>query len=153
MLDINNLDNWYSIYQHIFPDGKMYFGMTKSYPPTRWGKNGNGYRVNREMTEAIQKYGWDNVEHRILARNLTYEEATDLEANLIIKHKTYDLEHGYNDFIGTKRGQRSLEKQSISQTGKKRIVTEKQRDQLNRLHAYVRELNRIKREGERVNVV
>ena len=146
MLDIDNLENWYSVYQHIFPNGKMYFGMTKAYPPTRWGKNGNGYKINPEMMDAIQQHGWDNIEHHILARNLTYEEAVKLETELTLKYKTYDLEHGYNDFIGTSRGERSREKQSKSQTGIHRTMTPKFRTALDKLHEQTRERNRLKRE-------
>ena len=151
MLDtIDTLDNWYCVYQHIFPDGKQYFGMTKAYPPSRWGKNGIGYRCNKEMTDAIMKCGWENVEHHIIQRNLTYEEACALEEALIVENRTYDLEFGYNDFIGHIRGRRSLISQSMAQTGKRRVCSEKQLAQLKRLHQYNTGRHRGKGSNENV---
>lgn len=150
MLDVDNLENWYCVYQHIFPDGKQYFGMTKSFPPTRWGKNGNGYKCNKEMTDAIMRCGWENVEHHIIKRNMTYDEASALEEALIIENRTYDLEFGYNDFIGHIRGVRSLISQSLAQTGKKRGCSERQLAQLKRLHQHNTGRHRGKGSGENV---
>lgn len=52
------------------------------------------------MYRAIQKYGWDNIEHNILFENLTQEQAFEKEKELIAKYKTnitrYGSDYGYN---------------------------------------------------------
>ncbi len=49
---------------------------------------------------AIQKYGWDNFQHIILADNLSKEWACKLEQDLIAKYQSNNLAHGYNLTIG-----------------------------------------------------
>ena len=54
---------------------KYYIGIScKKNLIERWGRNGEGYKV-QPFYNAIQKYGWDNIEHKILFENLTVEEA------------------------------------------------------------------------------
>lgn len=52
------------------------------------------------MYKAIQKYGWENIEHNILFTNLTKEEACAKECELIAQYKTnaarYGTKYGYN---------------------------------------------------------
>lgn len=91
----------YIIYMHIFPNGKKYIGMTSKKPNQRW-EGGTGYTKEHQpvMYNAIQKYGWENVKHEILYRDLTYEEALDKEMELIAYYKTnckkYGDDFGYN---------------------------------------------------------
>ena len=80
---------------HTSPSNKRYIGITSKNPKTRW-KNGNGYRHNQHFTRAIQKYGWDNFKHEILADNLTEEEALQMEIELIKKYDTFNSDKGYN---------------------------------------------------------
>ena len=40
--------NNYTVYCHIFPNGKRYVGITKQKPEYRWD-NGNGYRNCTKM--------------------------------------------------------------------------------------------------------
>ena len=69
------MENNYIIYQHKNKiNGKMYIGLTKQNPITRW-RNGKGYAKNKHFSDAIQKYGWENFEHTILYTGLTQEEA------------------------------------------------------------------------------
>lgn len=72
----------YYIYEHIFPDGSKYVGITKQEPQKRWGKNGEQYK-RQPVYKAIQKYGWDNIQHNIIANNLTVDEAKQLEQAII----------------------------------------------------------------------
>lgn len=91
----------YIVYVHIFPNNKKYFGITSKSPNARW-EGGNGYTESHQpvMYNAIQKYGWENVEHKILYEGLTYEEANQREIELIAKYKTncrrYGDDYGYN---------------------------------------------------------
>lgn len=86
----------YTVYKHIFPNGKVYIGITSLKPIERW-KNGRGY--HKEQTRiyyAIKKYGWENVQHEILYENLTKEQAEKKEIELISFHKSNNINYGYN---------------------------------------------------------
>ncbi|MBO5143016.1 MAG: GIY-YIG nuclease family protein [Clostridia bacterium] len=88
----------YSVYIHINKfNGKVYVGITCRKPEYRWN-NGKGYykKGQSKMYNAIQKYGWENFEHKILFENLTKEEAEQKEIELIEQYKSYDDKFGYN---------------------------------------------------------
>lgn len=91
----------YIVYMHIFPNNKKYIGITCKKPNTRW-ENGAGYNKIHQpvIYNAIQKYGWENVEHKILYTNLTFQEACQKEIELIALYKTnckkYGNDYGYN---------------------------------------------------------
>ena len=88
------MDN-YDVYIHIFPNSKVYIGITSQKPKRRWN-NGQGYKNNQYMTNAIMKYGWDNVIHKILYTNLKKEEAEEIEIKLIKEYKADNKRYGYN---------------------------------------------------------
>ena len=86
----------FKVYVHINKNNnKAYVGMTKQNPEYRWGSQGQGYRVQPKFYNAIQKYGWNNFEHLILADNIkSEEEALEIESYYI---EIYDsIENGYN---------------------------------------------------------
>lgn len=85
----------YSVYVHTFPNGKKYVGITCWKPELRWGSNGCNYK-NPYMINAIKKYGWDNVVHEIVAENLTVDQASQMEIDLIQKYNSADKSCGYN---------------------------------------------------------
>ena len=100
MINIKNmLINSYSVYKHTFPNGKIYIGITKFKPEYRWNK-GKGYDRQSYMYKAIQKYGWDNITHRIIVDGVSKECACQLEKDLIAKYKTNDRRFGYNNSTG-----------------------------------------------------
>lgn len=74
----------WSVYIHITPSNKYYVGITSKEPCERW-RNGFGYYSQKYFYNAIQKYGWDNIYHEIVASNLTKEEANNFEKLLIQK--------------------------------------------------------------------
>lgn len=86
------MDTW-TVYMHISPSGKRYIGITSSSVKDRW-KNGLGYKTQL-FYRAIQKYGWDNIEHIILAEGLTMQEAEIMEKKLIAQYNT-KTPYGYN---------------------------------------------------------
>lgn len=94
----------YCVYVHTSPSGKKYVGQTGKKPEERWGKNGshylkkekNGEYMHIAFARAILKYGWDNIEHEIIASNLTKEEADNFEKLLIEKLNTKNRDYGYN---------------------------------------------------------
>ena len=72
----------WSVYIHISPSNKYYVGITSKTPEERW-RNGFGYYTQSYFYNAIQKYGWDNFQHEIIAENLSGEEAKKFEIKLI----------------------------------------------------------------------
>lgn len=89
----------YIVYKHTCPNGKVYIGVTKQKPNARW-KNGAGYKYNEHFTNAINKYGWDNITHEILFSNLNAVDAEEMEISLIAKFKSDKKEFGYNNSPG-----------------------------------------------------
>ena len=86
----------YYVYIHYFPNGKVYVGITCVSPKRRWRPDGSGYKHQRVMWSAIQKYGWGNIQHEIIASNLTQVEACNFEILLIRNLKSTDHRYGYN---------------------------------------------------------
>lgn len=109
----------YSVYMHIFPNGKVYIGITSVTPFERWA-NGRGYHNNSFMTNAILKYGWENIKHEILFTGLTKAEAEAKEIELIKYYNSTDRQYGYNIALGgSSVGKHSEEtKRKISESHK-----------------------------------
>lgn len=90
------MENNYTVYCHINKTNKKrYFGITSLKPTNRW-KNGKAYHGNVYFTNAINKYGWNGFEHKIIAENLTKDEAEKMEIELISKYNSTNREFGYN---------------------------------------------------------
>lgn len=87
------------MYIHTSPNGKRYIGITCRRPKKRW-RRGNGYPQNTHFTAAVQKYGWDNFTHEIVARDLSQADACALEQKLIGAYQTTNPEYGYNHSPG-----------------------------------------------------
>lgn len=83
----------YKIYMHKFPNGKKYIGVCQSCVD-RWN-NGNGYAYNKEMYKDIQKYGWDNIEHKILLEVNSSSLAYEIEKVFIDELNL--ISEGYNN--------------------------------------------------------
>ena len=88
------MTNHYCVYEFIFPNGKRYYGRTVNIK-SRWGCKGNNYS-NQFVGQAIQKYGWENIQKNIIASNLTYENAAIIEHGLIKGFQTDIPSLGYN---------------------------------------------------------
>lgn len=87
----------YIVYMHTCPNGKKYIGITGQTPERRWQKGkGYAYGSNDYFYNAIKKYGWENISHEIIFKNLTKEEAEKKEKELIKKHNTTNRNFGYN---------------------------------------------------------
>ena len=89
----------YTVYMHISPSGKRYIGITCLNPKHRWNK-GKGYKNNKYFINAIEKYGWDNFKHIIIAKDLNEEIAKWLEMELIKEWGATDSKKGYNITLG-----------------------------------------------------
>lgn len=77
-------------------NGKMYVGITHHADPNKRWLNGKGYFRNKHFFDAIQKYGWNNFEHIIVADRLKRDEACEIERALISKYDTQNKAYGYN---------------------------------------------------------
>ena len=104
------------VYCHTSPSGKKYVGISIN-PKKRWG-SGRGYKKNYRFWRAINKYGWDNIQHDILASDLTEQEAVEMEKKLVAEWNLTDFEYGYNLREG---GDGSLSEYSRSLMSKSRI--------------------------------
>lgn len=88
-------NNSYLVYEFTFPNGKKYYGHTYN-TDARW-QNGCGYKTQK-VGKAIEEFGWENVQKRIIAENLPQENAMMIEHSLI-KGTGSDLDLiGYNAF-------------------------------------------------------
>lgn len=89
------MKNNYSVYIHTSPEGKVYVGCTGMDPETRWF-GGKGYTANPAFVADIERFGWDNFKHEIIASGLTQEAAIKLEAEKIHEYRATDPTFGYN---------------------------------------------------------
>lgn len=97
-------DNW-SVYIHTVPKevtgyeyDKYYVGITSKPVENRW-QNGHGYK-GQVFYNAIEKYGWDNIKHQVVAKYLSQEDACDLERLLVFLYQSNTHDYGYNASIG-----------------------------------------------------
>jgi len=89
----------YTVYQHIFPNGKRYIGVTRNSVEKRWGYKGYNYK-SQVVGRAIEKYGWDNIEHDVFAVCETKEQAERIERWLVKYYDTTNPMCGYNVLPG-----------------------------------------------------
>lgn len=86
----------YTVYMHVTPEEKLYIGMTQDIE-NRYGHNGNGYRQQPDFYTAIKKYGWNNIEHKAIASNLSKEEAEKAEHEAIALLRSQENCYNRND--------------------------------------------------------
>lgn len=118
-MTISSTERKWSVYKHTSPSGKVYIGIAKDVKH-RWRNNGTGYKGSTRIYYAIKKYGWDNFAHEIVAKNLTREEACEMESALIKTYNSTDPAYGYNLTSGGQSfafAPESIEKLRASQLG------------------------------------
>lgn len=93
------MNDRYTVYKHMCPNGKVYIGITRQEPKKRW-RYGHGYHNNQYFARAIEKYGWDNIKHEILFEGLSKQEAHKKEVELIATYRSNDFDFGYNISAG-----------------------------------------------------
>lgn len=91
------MNRFYCLYLHVFPNGKLYVGITKDIK-ARWRANGYYYKNQPKLWRAICKYGWGNILHIVAKDGMTREEAEEAERVMIATLGT--IENGYNSAIG-----------------------------------------------------
>lgn len=97
------MDSNWKVYRHIFPNGKSYIGITHRAVEDRWGKNGERYN-GQIVGKAIDKYGWENIQHIILKENLNQQQASYYEQQYIKVYKSHISQNGYNVTWGGEGG-------------------------------------------------
>lgn len=124
----DNMERRYTVYEHVSPENKRYIGITSQKTSVRWRK-GNGYSKNKHFFRAIQKYGWENFQHNIIAENVEENEAKIKEVELIKKYNTTNPKFGYNITRGGDTRQPCPEevRERIRQKTKGKIVSEETR--------------------------
>ena len=75
------MDKKYVVYQHVTPDNMYYFGATSNIK-RRWKGNGSLYK-GTSLYPYIEKFGWNNIQHIVLFREQTKENALWIEDFLI----------------------------------------------------------------------
>ena len=110
----------YIVYMHTNKtNGKIYVGLTSKKPEERWG-NGQKYKKGTHFRNAVNKYGWDNFEHKIIKENLSKNEASYWEQYYISFYNSSDRRYGYNMSSGGEHGghpQTEETKKKISENG------------------------------------
>lgn len=116
------------IYCHINKtNNKKYIGQCQGAPERRWRSDGSGYKPkNNELPtvfwKAIQKYGWDNFEHKILETNLTLEEANEKEQYWIAYYHTwiedpqcwgYNMQSGGKNFAMSEKAKEKIRQSKL----------------------------------------
>ena len=131
------MENNYSVYQHVTPDGMYYFGATQNVE-RRWSNNGAEYK-RTALQPYIEKFGWDNIKHIVLFKEQTRENALWIEDFLIetaredgvcINKKRSGLvskDEGYKQEYYEQNKQQILEqKQQYYEQNKQQILEQKQ---------------------------
>lgn len=136
MAMIQSMNKIYYLYKHIFPNNKVYIGITCQKPKERW-RNGLGYRSQSLMWKAIQKYGWENIQHEILYTTIDKNIIEQKEREYITEiYHSNNADLGYNVELGGnysgKRSKEISEKISIKLKGQKR--TQEQKERISRAH-------------------
>lgn len=109
----------YCIYVHVFPNGKKYVGQTCVEPEIRWRQ---GKRYSGLMKRAIDKYGWENIHHIILATNLDYDTANKAEKYYIGLFSSNNPQFGYNITSGGDGYRGTTHKNSTKEVLRQRAI-------------------------------
>lgn len=81
-------------------NGKKYIGITSEKYPSHRFHRGEGYKSCTVFYRAIKKYGWDSFETEILFRDLSKDDAFQMEYNLVKAFGTRNPKLGYNMIDG-----------------------------------------------------
>ena len=129
----------YTVYKFTDPEGKVYIGCTGIGVKKRW-KNGWNYRRCLPIGRAIERYGWDAFDKKILCDNLTKEGAEKLEAWFVDYYDSTNDKKGYNGVTGgARKGAKMSESSKAlnSATNKKLFAEHPEMREINRRNANI----------------
>lgn len=125
------------IYRHWIVNDKdveqSYIGQVYNRTPQqRWGKDGNGYKPKKgdeptHFYNAIQAYGWDNFNHKVLF-SIECETLEELKFWLDEWEKYYiekydSFKHGYNSTTGGSNGIRCEETRKKQSKTRQKVLS------------------------------
>jgi group I intron endonuclease len=90
------------IYLLTFPNKKYYVGRTENFSHRMAEHKYNAKRFKYKLYNAINKYGWDNIEKSIIEEAEDLKDAILLEYKNIIKYNS--INNGYNIIFDTNTG-------------------------------------------------
>lgn len=96
----SNETKQYIVYMHQSPNNKRYVGITTTTLKQRW-KNGLGYMDNIKFYTDILHYGWEEINHYIVAIVDNESKARNIESCFIQYYKTDTCKNGYNRVTGS----------------------------------------------------
>ena len=99
----------YKVYLLTFPSGKHYCGFTSQKLEKRWNY-GKGYQKCPLVYKAILKYGWDNVEKKLIFSSDDRDEALQKEKDTIAELQLTNPDYGYNLHEGGKPNKKKKKK-------------------------------------------
>lgn len=142
------LSQTWKVYIHIVPKeisnnnvDKYYVGITSLEDVNLRWRSGHGYKKNVHFWRAIEKYGWNNLQHDVVAENLTFKEASNFEKTLIEKLKSNDYHHGYNVSPGGESGAAG-----VQSSEKQKEVTSKRLKEAWKDHEYRERMIKMSRQ-------
>ena len=116
------------VYVHITPDGMYYYGVTSQKVERRWKGNGRYYKTT-SLQPYIEKYGWENIQHIVLFRDQTKEDALWIEDFLITtaREDGVCINQRRSGYVSKEEGyQQQISKHNYEQNREKRLEQEKQ---------------------------
>lgn len=108
----------YKVYLFIFPNGKKYCGYTSQENINNRWHGGHGYEKCPLVWKAIQKYGWKNIEKKIIYSSPNMEDALQKEKEIIAYYNLTNPIYGYNLDQG---GKSTGNSQFLTIKGRKKI--------------------------------
>jgi len=84
------------IYKAEFPNGKVYIGKSKSFDDRKIKHYYSTRYYNTKLTNAINKYGFDDFDFLIVAECYSEEELCEKEVEFVKRYKSMIYENGYN---------------------------------------------------------
>lgn len=116
----------YLVYMLVFPNGKIYIGMTSKTAKERYYLRDSH---NEELRNIKSKYKFEEIVHYVIKEGLTRTEASQLEKEEILRNNSTDPQIGYNvspggvaTFAGMKHT--TMSKEKIRQANLGKVVTE-----------------------------
>lgn len=135
------MDKVYYVYRHLCPDGRAYIGVSTN-PKRRWEAHGCNYKGHPIFYAAIARFGWENIQHKILFRCADKKSARDKEKKLANYYQYYSLSLNAGNGHSHPCSERS--KKAVSEMRKRTTVSESTREK-------IREANK-KRVGKKHNI-
>jgi len=90
----------YKNYMIKFPNEKVYVGYTSTSMEDRRKAHKRDMKLNRPVSNALKKYGFENVNWQIIAEFDNEHDALENEKKLIEEYNSRDINFGYNVSVG-----------------------------------------------------